>query len=140
MQADRAPSRLQPESWGNGSVDFPSRVQPILDRRCVSCHGGEKGIAAGMDFSGGWTEHFNISYENLANRRETQLIAYWIAGIDCMNGTALWSAQIFPPRSHGLGAAPLADLLVSGHEGRLPDLTRPERDLLMAWIDSNGLY
>jgi hypothetical protein len=106
----------------------------------VSCHGGEKGIAAGMDFSGGWTEHFNISYENLANRRETQLIAYWIAGIDCMNGTALWSAQIFPPRSHGLGAAPLADLLVSGHEGRLPDLTRPERDLLMAWIDSNGLY
>jgi hypothetical protein len=106
----------------------------------VSCHGGEKGIAAGMDFSGGWTEHFNISYENLANRRETQLIAYWIAGIDCMNGTALWSAQIFPPRSHGLGAAPLADLLVSGHEGRLPDLTRLERDLLMAWIDSNGLY
>jgi len=140
LPVDRAPSRLQPESWGSGSVDYPSRIQPILDRRCVSCHGGEKGIAAGMDLSGGWTEHFNISYENLANRRETQLIAYWIAGIDCMNGTALWSAQIFPPRSHGSGAAPLADLLVRGHEGRLPDLTRPERDLLMAWIDSNGLY
>ncbi|MBI2949009.1 MAG: hypothetical protein HYY23_15315, partial [Verrucomicrobia bacterium] len=137
---DRAPSRLQPESWGNGSVDYPSRVQPILDRHCVSCHGDEKGIAAGLDLSGGWTEHFNISYENLANRRETQLTAYWIAGIDCMNGTALWSAQIFPPRSHGSGAAPLAKLLVEGHEGRLPQLTRAERDLLMAWIDSNGLY
>jgi hypothetical protein len=95
-------------------------VQPILDKHCVSCHGGEKDIAAGMDLSGGWTEHFNISYENLANRLETQLIAYWIAGIDCMNGTALWSSQIFTPRSHGSGAAPLARLLLDGHQGRLP--------------------
>ena len=115
-------------------------VQPILDKHCVSCHGGEKDIAAGMDLSGGWTEHFNISYENLANRRETQLIAYWIAGIDCMNGTAPWSCQIFPPRGHGSGAAPLAKLLVSGHDGQIPNLSRPERDLLMAWIDTNGLY
>jgi hypothetical protein len=136
----RKPDRLQPESWGSGYVDYPSMVQPILDRHCVSCHGGEKDIAAGMDLSGGWTEHFNISYENLANRRETQLVAYWIAGIDCMNGTALWSAQLFRPRGHGSGAAPLAELLVSGHDDQTPKLTRPERDLLMAWIDSNGLY
>jgi hypothetical protein len=136
----RTPSQLQPESWGSGFVDFPGMVQPILDKHCVSCHGGEKGIAAGMDLSGGWTEHFSISYENLANRRETQLTAHWIAGIDCMNGTALWSSQIFPPRSHGSGAAPLARLLVSGHSGYIPNLTRTERDLLMAWIDTNGLY
>jgi hypothetical protein len=133
----RQPDRLQPESWGSGYVDFPSRVQPVLDKHCVRCHGGPEGIAAGMDLSGGWTEHFSISYENLANRRETQLIAYWIAGIDCMNGTAPWSAQIFAPRQHGSGAAPLADLLVEGHEGYMPDMTRTERDLLMAWIDSN---
>jgi hypothetical protein len=93
-----------------------------------------------MDLSGGWTEHFSISYENLVNRRETQLVAYWIAGIDCMNGTAPWSSQIFAPRGHGSGAAPLAELLVDGHQGRIPELTRPERDLLMAWIDTNGLY
>ncbi len=115
-------------------------VQPILNRYCVRCHGGEEGINNGVDLSGGWTEHFNISYETLTNRCETQLTAYWIAGIDCMNGTALWSAQIFPPRSHGSGAAPLAKLLLSGHEGRICDMTRPERDLLMAWIDSNGVY
>jgi hypothetical protein len=133
-------SPLRPESWGNGFVDYPSMIQPILDKHCVSCHGGEGGIAAGMDLSGGWTEHFNISYENLVNRCETQLTAYWIAGIDCMNGTALWSAQLLPPRSHGSGAAPLADLLVNGHDGHIPDLTRVERDLIMAWIDTNGLY
>lgn len=136
----REPSRLQDESWGSGYVDFPSMVQPVLDRHCVRCHGGKEGIAARMDLTGGWTEHFSISYENLANRCETQLVAYWIAGIDCMNGTALWSSKLFAPRSHGSGAAPLGQLLASGHGGRIPQLTRRERDLLMAWIDSNGLY
>jgi mono/diheme cytochrome c family protein len=136
----RDPDQLQPESWGSGYLDYPSMIQPVLDRHCVSCHGGEQDVAAGLDLSGGWTEHFNISYENLVSRRETQLVAHWISGIDCMNGTALWSAQIFAPRSHGSGAAPLAELLVSGHSGYLANLTRSERDLILAWIDSNGLY
>ncbi len=136
----RKPSKLRAESWGSGFVDYPSMIQPILDRRCVRCHGGEEGIAGGLDLSGGWTEHFNISYENLVNRRNNQLTANLIAGIDCMNGTARWSVQIFKPRSHGSGAAPLAKLLVGGHDGRIDDLTRTERDLILAWIDTNGLY
>jgi hypothetical protein len=136
----REPSQLQSESWGSGPVDYASMVQPVLDRRCVRCHGGPEDIAGGMDLSGGWTEHFNMSYENLTSRRETQLIAHWISGIDCMNGTALWSSQLFAPRSHGSGSAPLADLLVAGHDGHIDDLTRAERDLLLAWIDSNGVY
>ena len=134
----RAPSRLQPESWGGGHLDYPTMVQPILDRHCASCHGGAKGIAAGIDLTGGWTEHFSISYENLVSRRESQVEASLIAGIDCMNGTAFWSSKIFPPRAHGSGAAPLAKLVMEGHGS--DKLTPAERDLLMAWIDSNGLY
>lgn len=137
---ERSPSRLEPESWGTGFVDYPRMIQPIFDKHCVRCHGGPEGIAAGLDLSGGWTEHFNISYENLVSRRESQLTAYWIAGIDCMNGTAFESTRIFPPRSHGSGAAPLAALLASGHDGRIASLSRRERDLIMAWIDTNGLY
>ena len=140
MAGHHEASPLVAESWGKGPVDYPSMVQPILNRRCVRCHGGEEGIAAGMDLSGGWTEHFNISYENLVSRRESQLTAYLIAGIDCMNGTAHWSSQVFSPRSHGSGAAPLAELLVDGHDGQIADLTAEERDLIMAWIDTNGLY
>jgi hypothetical protein len=136
----RPPRRLQDESWGSGFLDYPSMVQPVLDEHCVSCHGGEKGFGGGLDLAGGWTEHFNISYENLTSRRTTQLTAHLIAGIDCMNGTALWSVPVFAPRAHGSGAAPLAKILVDGHEGRLPDLSRRQRDLVMAWIDSNGLY
>ncbi|NQT85956.1 hypothetical protein HQ560_04280, partial [bacterium] len=136
----REPSQLQPESWGSGFVDFPTMVQPILDKHCVSCHGGEKGFGGGLDLSGGWTEHFNISYENLVSRRETQLTAHLISGIDCMNGTANWSAKIFQPREHGSGNAPLAQALVSGHKDRIPKLSRTERDQILAWIDTNGLY
>lgn len=136
----RAPRQLQPESWGQGKMDYPAMVQPVLDRHCASCHGGEKDIAGGIDLTGGWTEHFNISYENLVNRRESQLVAWWIAGIDCMNGTAHYSCQIMPPRAHGSGAAPLAKLLMDGHNGQIASLSRAERDLLMAWMDSNGLY
>ncbi|MBN2451080.1 MAG: hypothetical protein JXR77_11870, partial [Lentisphaeria bacterium] len=131
---------LEPESWGSGFVDYPGMVQPVFDKHCVSCHGGEQGIAAGLDLSGGWTEYFSISYENLVARRETQLTATLIAGIDCMNGTSQWSAQILPPRSHGSGVAPLASVLVSGHRGRIGALSRAERDLVLAWIDSNGTY
>ena len=115
-------------------------VQPILDKHCVQCHGGEKGFKADLDLSGGWTEHFNISYENLVSRRESQLIATLIAGIDCMNGTAPYAAQILPPRAHGSAIAPLAQVLATGHKERIPNLTRTERDLLMAWIDGNGAY
>ena len=136
----REPAALQPESWGTGYLDYPSMIQPIWDQHCIGCHGGEKGFAGRLDLSGGWTEHFNISYENLVDRRETQLIAHLIAGIDCMNGTAHWSSQIFAPRAHGSGAAPLAEAIMSGHKGRIPKLTELQRDLVMAWIDSNGLY
>ena len=134
------PSKLKGESWGTGYMDYPSMVQPIWDKHCVSCHGGEKGIAGRLDLSGGWTEHFNISYENLADRRETQLIAYLIDGIDCMNGTAFWSCQLFKPRGHGSATAPLAKVIASGHKGWIKGMTETERDLVMAWIDSNGLY
>ena len=134
------PTTPKGESWGTGYMDYPSLVQPIWNKNCVSCHGGEKGIEGRLDLSGGWTEHFNISYENLADRRETQLIAYLIDGIDCMNGTAHWSCRRFKPRGHGSATAPLAKVIMSGHKGRIKKMTETERDLVMAWIDSNGLY
>lgn len=134
------PAQIKPESWGTGYMDYPSMIQPIWDRHCVKCHGGEDGINARLDLSGGWTSHFNISYENLADRRETQLTAYLISGIDCMNGTAHWSSQLFAPRSFGSATAPLAKVIMSGHVGRIKKMTETERDLVMAWIDSNGLY
>jgi cytochrome c553 len=133
-------SVLKPESWGTGYMDYPSLIQPVWDRHCIDCHGGKSGFAGRLDLTGGWTEHFNISYENLVDRRETQLVPYLIDGIDCMNGTAHYSVPLFKPRSFGSATAPLAKAIVGGHEGRIKGMTDVERDLVMAWIDSNGLY
>gem|GEM_PF-258647 len=134
------PKKPADESWGSGYLDYPSMIQPILDKRCVECHGGEKGFAKGLDLSGGWTEWFNISYENLTARREKQYIADLISGICCMNGTAYWSCKIFNPYEHGSGSAPLAKVLLSEPHLSHANLTQSERELLFTWIDSNGIY
>ena len=136
----RVPKKLMPESWGSGYMDYSTRVQPILDEKCVSCHGGEKGIAAGLDLTGGSTERFNISYEGLTARREKMYVAELIQGICCMNATADWSCAIFPPYAHGSGNAPLADILLAPEHREYAKLTDKERETIFAWIDSNGMY
>lgn len=130
--------RLQPEAWGSGYLDFTTHVQPVLDARCVSCHGGELGMAKGLDLSRGWTAQFNIAYENLAARRTRLYEADVIGGICAMNGTAYWSCKVFGSYSHGSGKALLADVLLDErHRGML---TNTERELIFAWMDSNGIY
>jgi hypothetical protein len=136
--ANRIPVRLRDESWGSGYLDYSFRVQPIFDDKCVSCHGGVKGMAAGLDLSRGRTDLFNISYEHLTARREKMYTADLIAGICAMNGTAYWSCKVFGPYSHGSGKGPLADILLKEpHKSRL---TQKEREQIFAWMDSNGVY
>jgi len=128
----REPARPEPESWGTGYIDYPTMIQPILDRRCVRCHGGEEDIAGGVDLSGGWTWAFNISYETLIKNRLT-------AFLNCNNGS-VHTSEILPPRTIGSGAAGLGELLAGGHDGQIKDLTPAERDLIMAWMDTNSNY
>lgn len=132
LAAGKAPATLAAESWGNGWLDYPSMVQPVLDRNCVSCHGGERGIAAGLDLSGGWTWAFNLSYETLI--RNT-LVGF----LNCNNGS-VETARILPPKTHGSGAAPLTQLLLSGHQGRIKEMTETEIRLVLAWMDTNSNY
>ncbi len=126
------PAHPEPESWGTGFLDYPTMVQPILDRNCVSCHGGEKGIAAGIDLSGGWTWAFNVSYETLIKNTLTGFL-------NCHNSST-HTSELLAPRTIGSGASPLAELLIDGHEGRIPDLKRSERELILAWMDTNSNY
>ncbi|MDP6524063.1 MAG: hypothetical protein QGH15_07560 [Kiritimatiellia bacterium] len=138
----KPPQQLRDESWGSGVLDYPTMVQPILDKHCVKCHGGEKGFAAGLDLTGGWTEYFNNSYENLVSRREVQYKSTLIAGVCSMNGTAHYSTQIFPAYALGSPAAPLGKVIVEGalgHKDRFK-MSRAESDLVLAWIDANGPY
>ena len=124
----RAASQIKSESWGRGFLDYPTMVQPVLDRNCVPCHGGEKGIAGGLDFNGGWTRAFNISYETF--------IKNTLAGFLNCHNSSVHTAEILPPRTHGSAAARLAEMLLKDHA----KLTTAERDLLLAWMDGNCNY
>ncbi len=136
MATQYPPARPEPESWGSGYVDYGTQVQPILDKYCVRCHGGEEGIEKGLDFSGGWTWAFNISYETLL---KNDLVGF----INCNNGS-VHSSDILPPRTIGSGASPLAELLIEKHPERHveehSEMERADRDLLLAWMDTNSNY
>jgi len=127
-----APAAPEPESWGSGFIDYSTMVQPIFDRHCVRCHGGSEDIAKGIDLTGGWTWAFNISYETLIKNR---LVGF----LNCHN-SSVHTSGLLPPRSIGSGAAPLADLLLSGHDGHIEDMSRQEIDLVLAWMDTNSNY
>ena len=45
-------------------VDFQRDVQPVLERRCVSCH-GQSSPAGDLDLSSAATAHFTRAYESL---------------------------------------------------------------------------
>jgi hypothetical protein len=122
------PAKPQAESWGSGYIDYASMIQPVLDTYCVRCHGGPEGMGKGIDFSGGWTWAFNISYESLIKHRLTGFL-------NCNNGS-VHTSQILPPRTIGSGGAPLAEILIRKH----PEMSRPERDLVLAWMDTNSNY
>jgi len=124
----REPARPEPESWGSGYIDYPTMVQPVLDKYCVRCHGGNEGIAKGLDFSGGWTWAFNISYETMIKNR---LVGY----LNCNNGSVHTSRRL-KPRTIGSGGAPLAGILIKKH----PEVAKKDRDLLLAWMDTNSNY
>lgn len=124
LALQRPAAQLQPEPWGRGYLDYPTLVQPVLDRHCAGCHGGARGIGAGLDFSGGWTWAFNLSYETLLKNTLTGFL-------NCNNGSVR-TAEILPPRTHGSGAERL------GHN--LKELAPAERALLLAWMDGNCNY
>jgi hypothetical protein len=46
----RAPAVVTPPAWGDETVSFPRFVQPVLDKHCVSCHGGDA-PKAGLDLT-----------------------------------------------------------------------------------------
>ena len=122
------PSKPRPESWGSGFINYPTMIQPILDKHCVRCHGGTEDMAKGIDFTGGWTWAFSISYESLIKHRLTGFL-------NCHN-SSVHTADLLRPRSIGSGEAKLADILVKKGD----KFDRTERDLIFAWMDTNSNY
>ncbi|HUT60551.1 MAG TPA: family 16 glycoside hydrolase [Phycisphaerae bacterium] len=68
LAARQPPMDLEKPPWGNdGIVDFPTVVQPVLDKYCVKCHGGAN-PDGGCDLTGDKTRLFSMAYDNLLGR------------------------------------------------------------------------
>jgi mono/diheme cytochrome c family protein len=151
LLAARQPARdLKPPPWGNdGIIDFPTVVQPVLDRYCVRCHDGAN-PDGGLLLTGDKTRLFNMAYDHLLGRSRSY------RQHDMATGEMLPAEQLKPrPLVHfyWLLRTPSAvnqPLWTGSHASRLPDYLEPahgeqtiplaDRQRVYAWIDANVPY
>ncbi len=105
-------------------VDFRRDVQPILDRRCVRCHGGAA-PAAGLDLRGTPTAHYTVAYEALHALEDPE-------------GGDFARKRYLDERAALAARSPLTDLLLPpSHHGAT---TVDERTTLIRWIDLGATF
>jgi hypothetical protein len=153
LALDKPPVRPTPPPWGDSTfIDYETMVQPVLEAKCVRCHGDEnpKGnlfLTASRDEAG-----FMQSYRSLFGLRAGQSFPKNYRRADpgdaqtweAMNERVAFflgetAGEITVPRQFGSPQAPLAKKLVGdpGHRGRL---TAQEMELIMTWLDVRAPY
>ena len=103
---------------------FQKEVQPVFDRRCVSCHDYGKKAGDKINLSGDKGAYFCTSYVDL-----------WALGY--VKGIGGGPASIQPAYSWGSHASRFTKKLY-GH-GR-SGITEEERDRVITWMDINAPY
>jgi cytochrome c553 len=140
----RPPSTIEAGSLGGRPFSYVEVVQPILDRRCTSCHGGEKPAAA-LDLTGEAHGDYSRSYVSLCVEADAR-------GREAGGGpgenakgpfVARFAArdqlQITPALGpHGTRGSRLFRMLREGH-GKV-ELDQEELRRLAAWIDLNAIF
>ena len=120
----RRPHRIEPIPEVPEVLDFPRDIQPILDRHCVRCHGGER-FDGGVTLSGNRGPWYSLAYATLLSR--SGLVSH---GRDAAGNQAA--------RGIGSSASRLLQLLDGSHfEARL---SPHEVTLVRLWIDTGAAY
>ncbi len=117
------------ELSGARPLAYEVDVQPVWDRHCLDCHGGEK-TEGDLDLSGQQTALFSRSYEQLLSRGLISLIGE--------NHPKAGNNHYLPPYSLGAHASRLTEYLDEEHYG--VQLSPAERIRVTTWIDSNGQF
>ncbi len=132
-----------------GVVDYPSLVQPVLDRYCVRCHEGAD-PAGGCDLSGDATRFFSASYDSLTCRSRSYRQADMFDGSLPPDQLALgkplvqfyWllytTSGVCVPYSSGALASRLPDYFKPEHCEAEVDAESLAR--INFWLDSNAIY
>ncbi len=121
----RAPSTITPDaSEGARPMSFPRLIQPILDKKCISCHNGSQVPDLRKGNLDSQTKWFS-SYKNLKP---------YVALFDVMYAGANWD-HVYPrtePGKFGSRASKLYQKLKTGHG----NLTQSELHSFTIWMDS----
>jgi len=141
IAARRRPSRIEPGELGGRPFSFVSEVQPVLEKRCVKCHGAEK-PDGDIDLTGRSEKGFTKSYWALCGDKN-----FNGAGTNPKNAAealvprfgARNQIQITPPGGmYGALGSRLIKILRKGHYD--VKLTAGELQRLAAWIDCNAVF
>ena len=119
----------QPGEAAPRPIHYVTDVQPILDKHCVRCHGGEKPKAK-LDLSGTLTTLFNTSYENLLKRGVVRAVSEI--------RQKMGNVPPVPPKTWGSHASKLIVQIRKGHHD--VKLSRTEFIKLVTWVDANAPY
>jgi hypothetical protein len=135
----RQPARLK--DWYGPERDFNylSEVQPVFDRRCVSCHDYGRPEGKALNLAGDLGTVFNTSYVELQSRSAL----CWTA--DKPGGKKLLvkavhdgPPAVLPPYAWGSHRSRLIDALRADHYG--VKLSGEEFERIATWIDLNTPY
>ena len=129
--------------------DYPSVVQPVLDKYCISCHNGDQ-AEGGYDLTGDKTRFFSMSYDNLLGTsqsyRQHNMLTGEMLPEEAAKGKPLvhffWLLQtpsaVNQPYWTGSHASRLTELIESDHAGVAIPLE--DRQKIYYWIDANVPY
>jgi hypothetical protein len=127
----RPPSAIAPAPEGARPLSYPRLVQPVLDKRCVSCHSAAR-PDGGVILTGEPQGRYTVSYNALAPR--VPYSAWGVPG-DFLKTN---SEPIARPDFFGARGSKLMKLLLAGHEKVV--LSPDEIERLATWMDANALF
>jgi len=122
-------------------IHYPADIQPILNAKCVSCH-GKKDPAGGLTLTGDLTVQYSASYEQLASKQLAGPIIPEFTSFG-QGDRGNYNGAYLPPRSLGCAKSPLMDILTNpGSAKNAKDnhavmLNPVEMMILSRWVDSN---
>ena len=143
-------------AWGVEPFGFREHVQPVLDRRCVSCHDGTKAKPSLVrvepaaskkrgQFSPsylalfGW-EHPRWLEQHMLGGAGTKRLNAWVPTDNLQE----WTIRQIAPKFWGSPNSRLADMMLAGHPDKdgkpRVKLSADEKAIILTWIDLNSPF
>jgi hypothetical protein len=125
----KPPQELRPFYGPVRGFSYAKEIQPIWDKKCVSCHTGEAGkpvsLLSKVKLDDKSKRNWSESYLNLSKNGNPNPVVNWL------NVQSI--PPMLPPYFAGACKSKLVDMLQKGHYDA--KMTREEMDKIACWID-----